>query len=400
MQQSRPDPNLAIRPARMRDLEALVRLEESGFEVDRISRRSFRHWLGQKSGQRTSIIRVAELDGRIVGYGMLLFRKGTAMARLYSMAVAPESRGRGAGRALLDALEAEAFERDRLILRLEVSETNGEAIRLYERAGYRRFGRWPDYYDDGSVALRYEKWLRGDVEVDTSTPYYEQTTEFSCGPSCLLMALRRYNDRESEWWTRPGPQLEVRLWRESTTVFMTSGIGGCEPFGLAVAAAEYGLAPEVYISSRRSAEQLLFLDSVRSAEKQRVMALAQRDFRDRAAALGIPVHSRGLTAAGVAEQLRAGRVAIVLFSGYPMFGKKVPHWVLAHAVDEDHIIIHDPWVEAASFESQTDAANVPIPFAAYDRMSRYGTSGLRAAVVLAARFRVSRPDEVLSRDCG
>jgi len=382
MHKTRPDPN-AIRPARLSDIDTLVALEVSGFEFDRISRRSFRHWLGQKSGQRTSLICVAESDGRIVGYGMLLFRKGTAMARLYSMAVAPEARGHGAGRALLEALEDEAFERDRLILRLEVSEKNEKAIGLYERAGYRRFGRWPDYYDDGSAALRFEKWLRGDVEVDTSTPYYEQTTDFTCGSSCLLMALRRYNDRESEWWTKPGPQLEVRLWRESTTVFMTSGIGGCEPFGLAVAAAEYGLAPEVYISSRRSAEQLLFLDSVRSTEKQRVMTLAQRDFRDRAETLGIPVHSRGLTAAGVAEQLRAGHVAIVLFSGYPMFGKKVPHWVLAHAADDDHVIIHDPWVEAELFESQTDAANVPIPFAAFDRMSRYGTSGLRAAVILS-----------------
>lgn len=380
----------------MRDLHALVAIEESGFDTDQLSRRSFRHWLGQRGSQRTSLILVAEADlesgarksgGRAtIGYGLLLFRKGTASARLYSLAVLPTARGLGAGRALLDALEAEAFEHDRMTIRLEVSEQNDAAIRLYETAGYRKFGRYEDYYDDGAAALRYEKWLPGDVDlavdVDISTPYYEQTTEFTCGPSCLLMALRRYNTRESEWWSKAGPQLEVRLWRESTTVFMTSGIGGCEPFGLAVAAAEYGLVPEIYVSSKRSSEQLLFLDSVRSEEKRRVMTLAQRDFRDRAGALKIPVQNRGLTAAALARVLRDGRVAIVLLSGYPMFGKKVPHWVLAHAADDRHIIVHDPWVEDEAFESQTDAANVPIPFDAFDWMSRYGRSGLRAAVVL------------------
>ena len=29
---------------------------------------------------------------------------------------------------------------------------------------------------------------------------------------------------------------EIRIWREATTVFMTSGHGGCGPYGLALAA--------------------------------------------------------------------------------------------------------------------------------------------------------------------
>lgn len=378
---------IGIRHATISDLDALVEFENTSFDSDRISRRSFRHWL--TGSQRTSLLLVASapIDGVDVpvGYALLLFRKGTAMARLYSLAVSAKARGMGVGTELLVALEEAAFERDRLTIRLEVSENNASAIRLYEKAGYHRFGTYPQYYDDGSSALRYEKWLKGKANATSTTPYYEQTTDFTCGPSCLLMAFRRYTDKTSEWWKTAGPQLEVRLWRESTTVFMTSGTGGCEPYGLAVAAAEYGLASEIYVSSRLTAGHILFLDSVRSESKRRVMTLAQNDFRDRAAKLGVPVHRKGLSARDVAAEVADGRVVIVLFTGYPMFGKKVPHWVLAHAADDRHIIIHDPWVEDEMFESQTDAANVPIPFAAFDRMSRYGRSGLRASVVLGPK---------------
>jgi ribosomal protein S18 acetylase RimI-like enzyme len=44
-------------------------------------------------------------------------------------------------------------------MRLEVNERNRRAIRLYEKAGYHRFGRYDAYYEDGAPALRYEKPL-------------------------------------------------------------------------------------------------------------------------------------------------------------------------------------------------------------------------------------------------
>ena len=43
-----------------------------------------------------------------------------------------------------------------LALRLEVRSDNAAAIALYERLGFRQFGRYEDYYADGAtgVALR------------------------------------------------------------------------------------------------------------------------------------------------------------------------------------------------------------------------------------------------------
>ncbi len=119
------------------------------------------------------------------------------------------------------------------MLRLEVREDNSRAIRIYEKSGYRKIGREPGYYEDGATALRYEKTLRGDIPVATRVPFYQQTCEFTCGPCCLMMAMANFDSGFV-----PDPVMEIRLWRESTTVFMMSGPGGCEPFGLAVAGHE------------------------------------------------------------------------------------------------------------------------------------------------------------------
>ena len=41
-----------------------------------------------------------------------------------------------------------------------------------------------------------------------------------------------------------------------------------------------------------------------------------------------------------------------------MFGKKVPHWVLAIGDDGEHIVIHDPWIEGAHAETAARAAHI------------------------------------------
>ncbi|GIL02089.1 MAG: N-acetyltransferase GCN5 [Alphaproteobacteria bacterium] len=359
-----------LRPATITDLDALVAIEERCFDADRISRRSFRELLGRATA---ATIVFEGAGGAVVGYAMLLLRRGTAMARLYSIAVDPASAGKGIGEALVRAAEELAFDRGRLLLRLEVREDNERAIDLYRRLGYRPIGRYLDYYADHMPALRFEKTLRGDVPLNAPTPYYEQTTEFTCGSCCLMMALARYRaDFELN------PVAEVRLWREATTIFMMSGLGGCEPHGLAVAAAEAGLSAEIYVTE----EGVLFLDSVRSEENRKVMALAQADFHARARALALPVTYGPFGLDTIRDAIAAGKVAVVLVSAYYMFGKKVPHWVLAHGDDGRHILIHDPWVEDEIGETIADAANLPIAHEQFDRMARWGRGALRAAVIL------------------
>ena len=142
-----------IRPARASDLAALVAMEEAVFDADHISPRSWRSFLARP----TAAVLVAEDDTHVAGCCVILFRAGSAISRLYSIAAAP---GRsGVGRALLAEAESLSARRGAKTMRLEVREDNLRAIGLYEKSGYSRFGRKPDYYADGATALRFEKPL-------------------------------------------------------------------------------------------------------------------------------------------------------------------------------------------------------------------------------------------------
>lgn len=361
--------DITIRAAGAQDLNNLLELENAVFAGDRISRRSFRRFL-ESPGSR---VVVADGPSGIAGYALLLVRQGTALARLYSLAVGPAARGRGVGLMLLKAGEAAAFDADRIVLRLEVRADNDRANGLYRQNGYRPIGKVEDYYEDGCAALRMEKLLHGPDLGTGQAPYYSQTTEFTCGPACALMALRHF-DRSLP----AEPLEELTLWREATTIYLASGHGGCGPFGLANALARRGLGVEV----RLVPDEPLFLNSVRNPEKRKVLALVQEGYRAEAEALGVGRSDAPYDALSLAGEVSAGALAIVLISGYRMFGQKVPHWVLVHDADDRHLIIHDPWLEHERHESPADAANLPIPFAEFDRMARWGRSGVRAQILV------------------
>ncbi|MCV0397677.1 MAG: GNAT family N-acetyltransferase [Rhizobiaceae bacterium] len=142
-----------IRPARTADLDALVAIETAAFSGDRLTRRSLARLISVPS----ACVLVADCEGEVLGYCVVLFRASTTLARLYSIAVAKG--GHGIGRALLEAAEVEAVRRGRGGMTLEVREDNGRAVSLYRRAGYAPKDRVAGYYADGADALRFRRTL-------------------------------------------------------------------------------------------------------------------------------------------------------------------------------------------------------------------------------------------------
>jgi ribosomal protein S18 acetylase RimI-like enzyme len=143
---------LTLRTGTPADLGALEALECRAFLHDRISRRSFARFLNLPSA---SLI-IADCDGVLSGYALVLFRAGSRLARIYSIAVDAEHVGQGIGSKLLKAAEVVAFGKDVRGMRLEVSEQNAAARNLYRRSGYVVIGRLPAYYPDDD-ALRLQK---------------------------------------------------------------------------------------------------------------------------------------------------------------------------------------------------------------------------------------------------
>ncbi|GGB59660.1 N-acetyltransferase GCN5 [Roseibium aquae] len=358
-----------LRTAIESDLAELLRIEAAAFAADRISRRSFRRFLESP----TAHLLVAEKDDGLSGYALLLLRRGTALARLYSLAVDPACAGQGIGGLLLAASEEAAFQCERIVLRLEVRSDNDAALGLYRRHGYRECGQVADYYADGMTAIRMQKLLHGSSLGSGRAPYYSQTTDFTCGPACALMALKHF-----ETGGEMTMLAELTLWREATTIFLAAGHGGCGPFGLANALARRGLAAEV----RLQPDAPLFISTVRDPDKRRILALVQEGYRSEAPRLGVRQSSDPLDARTLGDEIRSGALALVLISGTLMFGKREPHWVLVHDADSRHLIIHDPWLERERHESPADAANLPIPFTVFDRMARWGRNGVRVQVIV------------------
>jgi ribosomal-protein-alanine acetyltransferase len=363
--------SLVFRLAVTEDLPALLELEEQCFTTDRLNSRSFQRMINRAHGQ----LLVARRDGELVGYAVVLFHRGTSLARLYSIAIAVQARGSGLGKQLLERIEACALEHDCAYLRLEVRIDNPAAIALYERNGYRRFALIHDYYQDHADALRLEKRiLEHRASRNIQVPYYPQTTDFTCGPACLLMAMgalqqERVLERREE----------LQIWREATTVFMTSGHGGCSPQGLALAAWRRGFRVNLQLSMAGP----LFLDGVRDTHKKDVMRLVHDEFTLQLQATDVECVTGGTL--NLPRLLEQGGQPLVLISSYRLTRSKSPHWVIVTDCDDEFVYLHDPDVDHSQHRQPMDCQHLPVSHGEFDKMCRFGRDKLRAAVILYRR---------------
>lgn len=145
---------MEIRAGEAADLPALLALEQASFPGDRLDRRRLRRFL---AGGPT--VRLLAAGRPAVGYTLLLLRRGSRVARLYSLAVAPSHRGHGVAQKLLSGIEHAARAAGCSEIRLEVRPDNASAIAFYARQGYLRFGSYPNFYEDGADAHRMRKDL-------------------------------------------------------------------------------------------------------------------------------------------------------------------------------------------------------------------------------------------------
>jgi GNAT superfamily N-acetyltransferase len=99
-----------------------------------------------------------EDDGRAVGCGALR-RLADGVGEVKRLYVEPTLRGTGAATALLQALEQRAAERGWTTLRLETGTAQPEAVRFWQREGYREiplFGQ----YSGSAVSRCFERTLQ------------------------------------------------------------------------------------------------------------------------------------------------------------------------------------------------------------------------------------------------
>lgn len=146
--------SVAVQPARLVDLPAVVEIERGVFS-DPWSAQSFREALGHPA---VYFACACGDDGDVLGYVVAWFVADEG--EIANLAVARSAWGGGVGRALLDAALAEAASRGIATVYLEVRESNERARRLYESRGFAEVGRRRSYYrrpvEDAIVLAREE----------------------------------------------------------------------------------------------------------------------------------------------------------------------------------------------------------------------------------------------------
>jgi ribosomal protein S18 acetylase RimI-like enzyme len=122
----------ALRDAPMAFGSTLAR--EQGYASEKWER-----WAAESAtGERQAIFVAEPAAGMASG---VFDDEDPAIAHLYAMWVAPEARGSGAGRALVDAVVAWATGRGAGRLTTSVTEANAAAAALYTAAGFSDTGR-------------------------------------------------------------------------------------------------------------------------------------------------------------------------------------------------------------------------------------------------------------------
>ena len=232
--------------------------------------------------------------------------------------------------------------------------------------------------EEASRLAEHEGWeLREAVGHSPGrTPYYRQSTGFTCGPATLGMALSTLRGRPA-----PDRALEIQIWREATTVHAPNGPGGCDPFGLALAAERRGLKTTVVKSHRGPT----FTDRGSDESRRDLIRFVQETLQAEAEAVGIETQYRSFDAAFLRAHVEAGGQAILLVDQVHMHAEMCPHWILLTEWKNGRFRAHDPWLDDDQAESTSDVTDLPLPPSTLETIGHYGNPSYQAAILLSAR---------------
>ncbi len=225
-----------------------------------------------------------------------------------------------------------------------------------------------------AAVLRAPKPRLQEVGRRGTVPHYNQTTDFTCGPSALLMAMKTLQPKAD--FSRAH---ELQLYREATTIFMGGPHhGGCGATGLALAAHRRGFKAEVWVNHKGA------LLSTRPAEKARAKVMEELDRADKAEMkrLGIPYRIGALDIDDLAAALGAGAMPIVLVSMDYIHQDPTAHWVVVTGVDAGHVTVNDPWISRDKGQTKRTVTDYAVPRGEFVKMTRYGKRKERATVLI------------------
>ena len=115
------------------------------------------------------------------------------------------------------------------------------------------------------------------------------------------------------------------------------------------------------------------------------MTLVQQDFKNQLESLPVDINYNVINLKNLESEFTEGGIPVVLISSYRIYQEKFPHWVVITGFDERYIYVHDSYVDEDTNKTVTDVMNMPVLRSEFERMTRYGKAGQRAALIIRNR---------------
>ena len=85
-------------------------------------------------------------------------------------------------------------------------------------------------------------------------------------------------------------------------------------------------------------------------------------------------------ASAQSRRVAGGERALLLIDEAPMHGEVGPHWIVAHAVAGDAVVVEDPWINVEAGETWVDTHQLPIHRGDLDQLVRWSAEGYRGVI--------------------
>jgi len=168
--------------------------------------------------------------------------------------------------------------------------------------------------------------------IHLKIPFYRQHYDFTCGPACLMMAMKYLKPG-----LRPGKDLEIDLWREENLV----AVCGTSRYGLAFSAATRGFSARVTSSTGGIDFAEKFVPSLDDT----AMELLIDQFSERRARckkLHVRERKAPITGTTIRESLFSNHVPLIVTSSRFCCGEDCPHWVVVTGINDKFITFYSP----------------------------------------------------------
>ncbi|MCK5547581.1 MAG: peptidase C39 family protein [Thermoplasmata archaeon] len=164
-------------------------------------------------------------------------------------------------------------------------------------------------------------------------PFYRQKMDFTCGPACLMMAMKYFDKR-----TKMNRRLEMDIWREANLEEMW----GTVRYGLALAAHKRGF-PVKIINSGRGMGYAEVVSETRKEIIKKWVKFFFKELKDRCSEANIKEIIKNFGVDEIRKILKAGAIPIVLINPKFLTGEDIAHWIVVKGFDKNHFYINNPY---------------------------------------------------------